>query len=1200
MCGRKARCPAATLLFIGAAIPVAGSLDDVIHLRGHPDGEFRIPHGELRTSVQPRSWAGLLGLDSSSARTGVASAQLQGLLERTSGNDLRAASAQLLVHAAVGSVGSLRELFDPELKHSLYIPPSAFALYTDDVHRTVAELESLDQVKWVGRMRGEWKHDPDFLGFIRDAEKRHAQESVLGELPNAQGDDELAFILSKIKVSSVALDIDFEMRGPARSRLQGEKPDFVLQKLRTIAALTTGPDASGVANDMNERFAQGISGRPVKFSAVGASKVVVSLLPRDIMPVVEVLRSDERVHWISPVLSKRAMNNAAAWTIQTGNISSPTKIWDNGVTGANQVIHIHDSGLDRTHCDFVPSPNAALTECTECDMNTYYSITTYESLAGQYKGLMCGAYSYLGQDFFDVQPTSSTSYCELPNNCASATTTNSNNLLHYWRIGAYFASNDASWLSATKSTLRSSISGVCTTSTSDYADTSQFYDFWCAIANGTTTSIADTALYWPMLFMGFSPTYFCPATAAAGGSPTVSSGSCTMTSSQCLSAQTDQPKVQGFWKMVDDKAVVGSHGTHVAGSAAGLSRSGYGDVNTHKGIAYNASIVFSDASSDGSSVITPPDLKELFQWGKNQGASISTNSWGGSTNAYNSDSQEIDEFAVQNPDHLILFAAGNSGTKGFKSLGPQSNAKNVLSVGATTQAMVHRNDTNDISAYVARYLWKNMICNVSRLKAYGNSVFNDINNKITGECSSSAYTFATPENMSAYYCPNITGSGWRSWACIVVGSGSTPCRDTALDNLKYILTTSASYSTVADFDAMCGNEKAATYASDKQNDLIGLRHMATFSSRGPTADGRIKPDLVAPGKFVVSDFADDNPGTEQCTVPTDTNSATDAPAVYEMAGTSMATPVAAGAAALVRQYYMEGFYVNGTKSLADSHTPSAALLRATLAIATVEVEGNGEYKYFTSSNAYNPSTCSSSSSVTNLCTQYRSLQSDTENKKYFAGHGALQLDKALAFTGDNFTTVQRDRVSIKANQDITLAFRIDTDGLPQSGSEFRVALAWTDPAGNPSTSGHQLVNNLDLVVDTDWAGQYTGNDDAMGDAANNLEVVKFSMQGNAGIKTASVKVSAVAINQGTSQNFSLAFAVPKYISINVTTSERSGGGGDDSDSGTLAIIISVVGALLFFGGGAFLLYIFCFRVSGPGPGPIEMPDVSGRAVAVTP
>ncbi len=103
--------------------------------------------------------------------------------------------------------------------------------------------------------------------------------------------------------------------------------------------------------------------------------------------------------------------------------------------------------------------------------------------------------------------------------------------------------------------------------------------------------------------------------------------------------------------------------------------------------------------------------------------------------------------------------------------------------------------------------------------------------------------------------------------------------------------------------------------------------MCDFSSRGPCADGRIKPDLVAPGSWIASAASSAAPDESAIawTVIDDYY-------VY-MGGTSMSGPHAAGAAAVFVQYYQ------------TTHTnavPSPALVKAALINSADELdEANG-------------------------------------------------------------------------------------------------------------------------------------------------------------------------------------------------------------------------------------------------------------------
>lgn len=105
--------------------------------------------------------------------------------------------------------------------------------------------------------------------------------------------------------------------------------------------------------------------------------------------------------------------------------------------------------------------------------------------------------------------------------------------------------------------------------------------------------------------------------------------------------------------------------------------------------------------------------------------------------------------------------------------------------------------------------------------------------------------------------------------------------------------------------ASCKNPIAVAASSTYYNNkLETIDYLASYSSKGPTKDGRRKPDLVAVGTVKVLDAW--------------------------RSGTSYATPVVSGAAAIIRQYFEEGWYPCGAKGCSDPIYPGGALVKAVL------------------------------------------------------------------------------------------------------------------------------------------------------------------------------------------------------------------------------------------------------------------------------
>ena len=94
------------------------------------------------------------------------------------------------------------------------------------------------------------------------------------------------------------------------------------------------------------------------------------------------------------------------------------------------------------------------------------------------------------------------------------------------------------------------------------------------------------------------------------------------------------------------------------------------------------------------------------------------------------------------------------------------------------------------------------------------------------------------------------------------------------------------------------------------------KQVVAFSSRGPTNDGRVKPDVVAPGTFILSTRSTRIAPNNFAWAAYPPNKM-----YFHMGGTSMATPLTSGAVALIREFLRK------KRGIAN---PSAAMLKALL------------------------------------------------------------------------------------------------------------------------------------------------------------------------------------------------------------------------------------------------------------------------------
>lgn len=396
-----------------------------------------------------------------------------------------------------------------------------------------------------------------------------------------------------------------------------------------------------------------------------------------------------------------------------------------------------------------------------------------------------------------------------------------------------------------------------------------------------------------------------------------------------------------------------THGTHVVASIVGKRSDAddNGEEPLANGIAPEATISFFDGnnkktglSDELKGVTVPEDISQMFYFGRQAGASITSASWGsGSAGEYTIKSQEIDKYFYEDYDDgfAMFAAAGNDGEN-------------------------------------------------------------------TG----------SDENRVGYPCVS-----------------------------KNIVCVGASYNS---------------------EDLVNV--VASFSSRGFTADERIKPDVVAPGRSVLSALANSggacDPDGGRPVYDHNNRNETHDGLIYK-SGTSMACPIAAGSGALVRQYFLDGYYPSGSEVAENSIDITGTLLKAVMI--------NGAEALTNRSISFDVGTLDEEDDF-----------DDSEYYDEYQGFGKVNLLKSLKHPDSELESpnlyVENERI---LQQDWIHDYTFPN---VCNAREFRVTLVWRDPPNSSSGCNHCLINNLDLEVELN--GQtYHPNGKNEPDDKNNVERV---------------------------------------------------------------------------------------------------------------
>ena len=266
------------------------------------------------------------------------------------------------------------------------------------------------------------------------------------------------------------------------------------------------------------------------------------------------------------------------------------------------------------------------------------------------------------------------------------------------------------------------------------------------------------------------------------------------------------------------------------------------------------------------------------------------------------------------------------------------------------------------------------------------------------------------------------------------------------------------------------------------------------NNSGGTLDGRIKPDLVAPGVLICSTRAEEAGliSGETCSNAADPEGN---PLYFASTGTSMATAVASGAVVILREHLYEEFGLS---------EPDSSLLKAMMINGATDLD-----------------------------------QPDIPNLR--EGWGEVNIMRSIKPSHDG----QELEVIIDYGRNLGtgdgLVQLVDVDGAP-----LDMTLVWTDHEGsvNAPQNSPRLVNNLNLVITSPSGVIYSGNSLQNGysipsntsDSVNNVE--RFKIQ-EPEIGIWKVEVRNVA---GTEQNgYSLVVSgdVSWIQHTDLTTSEES-------------------------------------------------------------